>query len=159
MPTEAAGLLLYRINENSLPEVLLVHPGGPFWRNKNNSSWSIPKGHMDDDETDLFQVALREFSEETGFTLDPKDFKFDFLGSVRSKDKRVSVWAFEGNLDPSLIVSNTIMINWPPKTDNKLEIPEIDRGEFFTLEQARLRLVKYQVEIIDMFENFLITKI
>lgn len=152
MPKLAAGLLLFRKRNNGV-EVLLVHPGGPFFKNKDNGSWSIPKGEANAEEKILFEVAKREFCEETGHTIHEADF-FDFLGSVKRKDgKCVSVWAFEGDLDPSMIKSNEISIEWPPKSGKMICIPEVDRCQFFSLDLARKKLVLYQVPILDKFEQ------
>lgn len=149
-----AGLLMYRKGKQC-PEVLLVHPGGPFFRNKDAGVWSLPKGIADDGEMgeQLLEVAKREFEEETD--VKPTGV-FDYLGTIRrsSDDKTVEVWAFEGNCDPAKITSNKILIEWPPRTGKELEIPEVDRANFFTLEHARIKLYPYQAPIIDVFEKY-----
>jgi len=160
MPTPkiAAGLLMYRKCKWG-PEVLLVHPGGPFFKNKDTGVWGLPKGLADNGEVgnQLLEVAKREFEEETG--LKPKG-TFDYLGTIRrSGGKTVEVWAFEGDCDPANITGNTIRIEWPPKSGKELEIPEVDRGAFFTLEEARMKLYPYQVPIISMFEEYLASKL
>jgi predicted NUDIX family NTP pyrophosphohydrolase len=148
----SAGLLMYRTRGGE-PEVLLVHPGGPFWQNKDIGTWSLPKGEQDDHENDFLDVARREFEEETGFRAEGP---FTSLGTVKRKDgKVVHAWAFEGDCDPSKLVSNTIFIDWPPRSGKKLEIPEVDKAEFFSLSQARLKLNPYQVPFIDTFEDAL----
>jgi predicted NUDIX family NTP pyrophosphohydrolase len=146
----SAGLLMYRIRQG-VPEVLLLHPGGPFWKNKDAGVWSIPKGEIDEGESDLLGVAKREFKEETSF-----DAIGDFvpLGMVKRKDgKEVYGWVFEGNCDPKQIKSNTIFIDWPPKSGKKIEIPECDRGEFFSIERAKEKIVSYQLEFIEVFKK------
>jgi len=153
-----AGLLMYR-EGNQGPEVLLVHPGGPFFKNKDAGVWSLPKGLADEGEVgeQLLDVAKREFEEETGVKpVEP----FDYLGSIRrrSDGKTVEVWAFEGDCDPAEATSNKILIEWPPKTGKKLEIPEVDRAAFFTLEQARTKLCPYLAPVIDLFEKYLVSR-
>ncbi len=153
-----AGLLMYRKSEQG-SEVLLVHPGGPFFQNKDAGVWSIPKGLADNGEVgeQLLDVAKREFEEETG--VKPIG-TFDYLGFIcrRSDGKTVEVWTFEGSCDPTKITSNKIQIEWPPKTGKKLEIPEVDRAAFFTLEEARIKLYPYQAPIIDRFEKYVALK-
>lgn len=148
----AAGLLMYRKKEGK-PEVLLVHPGGPFYKNKDEGVWSIPKGECDEGETDLLEVAKREFEEETGFK---PEGEFKPLGKVKNKSgKEVHAWAFEGDWDPEKLVSNVITINWPPVVGKSMEIPEVDRADFFDLETAKKKLVLYQVPIIEAFERLI----
>jgi len=115
-------------------EVFLVHPGGPIWAKKNEGSWTIPKGEYEPDEEPL-GAAKREFLEETGFTT-----RGDFvdLGSIRQKSGKIVVaWAFEGDCDPEGLVSNICEIEWPPRSGKRLEIPEVDKGRWFPMEQAR----------------------
>ena len=153
MPILAAGLLYYRRIGEEI-QVLLVHPGGPYFKNKDDGSWSIPKGEAEVGEDDLFKVAKREFCEETGHTLNEQDFEFVFVGSVKRKGgKTVFIWAFEGDLDERKIQSNMITLEWPPKSGRQIQIPEVDRGDWFSLEQARIKLVPYQVPILDSFEE------
>ena len=149
----SAGLLMYRVKDDKT-EVLLVHPGGPFWQNKDVGVWSIPKGEVDEDESGdnldgLLQVAQREFEEETG--VKPAG-SFDFIGTVEKPGKTVYVWSFLGDCDVAAVKSNMITIDWPPKSGKKLEIPEVDKARFFGLEEAKSKLVSYQVPIIDMFK-------
>lgn len=140
MPKQSAGLLLYRRNEHGL-EVLLVHPGGPFWSKKDHGAWSIPKGEYTDSEDPLV-AAKREFHEETGFTVDGV---FVSLGSVKQAGgKVVSVWAIEGDCDPAELVSNHCEIEWPPRSGRKIEIPEVDRGGWFSLSDAHERILASQ---------------
>jgi len=153
MKKNSAGLLMYRM-KNGKPKVFLMHPGGPFWKNKDEGVWSIPKGEADNGETSeaLLEVAKREFEEETG--IKPVG-EFKYLTSVERKDgkKTVEVWMFEGDCDPEKIKSNTIFIDWPPRSDKKLEIPEVDRGDWFGLEEAKKKINLYQIGIIEAFEN------
>lgn len=158
MSQMGAGLLMYRRGKQG-PEVLLVHPGGPFFKNKDAGVWSLPKGLADNGEVgeQLLDVAKREFEEETG--VKPIG-TFDHLGLIRrrSDGKTVEVWAFEGDCDPANLTSNTIEIEWSPRTGKKLEIPEVDRAAFFTLELARTKLSPYLAPIIDLFEKYLSSK-
>ena len=129
----SAGLLMYRSRQDET-EVFLVHPGGPYWANKDQGAWTIPKGEYDDEE-EPFAAARREFFEETGFTADGEFFS---LGEVRQKSgKLVTAWAFVGDCDPTQLKSNTCEIEWPPKSGTRLQIPEIDRGDWFTMNDAR----------------------
>ncbi len=125
--------MMYRRSGDAL-EVFLVHPGGPFWANREKGAWTIPKGEHGPGESAL-DAARREFKEETGFTAtDP----LIALGSVRQKSgKLVAVWAFEGDCDPDQLISNTCEIEWPPRSGRHMEIPEIDRGRWFNIEQAQ----------------------
>jgi predicted NUDIX family NTP pyrophosphohydrolase len=133
MAKRSAGLLMYRSRQDET-EVFLVHPGGPYWANKDQGSWTIPKGEYDDEE-EPFAAARREFFEETGFTADGEFFS---LGEVRQKSgKLVTAWAFVGDCDPTQLKSNTCEIEWPPKSGTRLQIPEIDRGDWFTMNDAR----------------------
>jgi predicted NUDIX family NTP pyrophosphohydrolase len=132
----SAGILLYR--RTPALEVLLVHPGGPFWAKKDLGAWSIPKGEHDDEE-DALACARREFEEETGTK--PAAGELDDLGSVRQKSgKVVQAWALEGDLDPATIRSNTFTLEWPPRSGRSQEFPEVDRAEWFALEQAAERI-------------------
>jgi predicted NUDIX family NTP pyrophosphohydrolase len=133
MAKRSAGLLMYRLKQDGI-EVFLVHPGGPYWATKDEGAWTIPKGEYDDEE-EPFAAARREFFEETGFTADGE---FHSLGEVRQKSgKLVTAWAFVGDCDPTQLKSNTCEIEWPPKSGKRLQIPEIDRGQWFTMDEAR----------------------
>ena len=146
MPKRSAGILLYRHGPTGA-EVLLVHPGGPFWAKRDLGVWSIPKGEIADDENGL-AAARREFAEETGFAL-PPGAEAVALGSFRqSSAKTVEVWAVEGDADPDTLVSNTFRMEWPPRSGRYREIPEVDRAAWFALAEAERRLVKGQVPII-----------
>jgi predicted NUDIX family NTP pyrophosphohydrolase len=142
----SAGILLYRLADG-LPEVLLVHPGGPFWARKDAGAWSIPKGEHDDAE-DAQACALREFEEETGTALSPRQL-FD-LGSVRLKSgKRVAAWAVEGDLDADAITSNMFELEWPPRSGRLQTFPEVDRAAWFGLDEARERILPAQAPLLD----------
>ena len=146
MAKRSAGLLLYR-ESDSEPEVLLVHPGGPFWAKRDAGAWSIPKGEYEEGE-DPLACALREFEEETGTALSPK--RVTELGSIRQKGgKLVSAWAAEGDLDADAIASNTFTMEWPPRSERMAEFPEIDRAGWFGPAEAREKLVPAQAEFID----------
>ena len=130
----------------SEPEVLLVHPGGPFWMKKDDGAWSIPKGLYEANE-DPLQAARREFAEETGCRADGA---FIELGSFKQPSgKIISAWALEGNFDAGSLRSNTFSMEWPPKSGRMETFPEVDRAEWFTPPVARKKLVKGQIEIID----------
>jgi predicted NUDIX family NTP pyrophosphohydrolase len=142
----SAGILLYRITGGA-PEVLLVHPGGPFWARRDAGVWSIPKGEFDEGE-DPRACALREFEEETGTALPPGELIE--LGSVQQKGgKVVSAWAAEGDLDADSIRSNTFTMEWPPRAGRTAEFPEIDRAGWFGVDAAREKLVALQAEFLD----------
>ena len=155
MAKTGGGLLMYRRKEG-VPEVLLAHPGGPYFQNKNEGFWSVPKGIADKGEAgaQLLDVAKREFTEETGLK---SEGEFIHLGTMRHPGKTVEVWAFEGDCDPSKTTSNTCFIEWPPRSGKRLEIPEVDRTDFFTLEEARHKLEHYQAFAIDALEKYLAT--
>jgi predicted NUDIX family NTP pyrophosphohydrolase len=124
---------MYRWKQDGI-EVFLVHPGGPYWATKDQGAWTIPKGEYDEDE-EPFAAAQREFFEETGFTADGE---FLSLGEVRQRSgKIVTAWAFLGDCDPTQLRSNTCEVEWPPKSGKKLRIPEIDRGRWFAMSDAR----------------------
>jgi predicted NUDIX family NTP pyrophosphohydrolase len=142
----SAGILLYRITGGA-PEVLLVHPGGPFWARKDAGVWSIPKGEYDEGE-DPRACALREFEEETGTALPPGELIE--LGGVKQKGgKVVSAWAAEGDLDADSVRSNTFTMEWPPRSGRTAEFPEIDRAAWFGVDAAREKLVAAQAELLD----------
>ena len=135
---------MYRTREGIL-EVLLVHPGGPFWRNKDAGAWSIPKGEMADDE-DLLEAARREFEEETGCR---PSGSFIPLSPVKQKSgKTVNAWAVEGEIDPTSIKSNTFTMEWPPKSGKHAEFPEVDRAEYFDLPTAKQKINPAQASLL-----------
>ena len=147
MPTRSAGLLVYRRTGGGI-EVLLVHPGGPYWRRKDDGAWSIPKGEHDVDEEPL-DVAIREFREELG--VDPPDTRSAVpLGEHRQPSgKLVTAWAIEGDVDVSDIVSNTFEMEWPPRSGRTAEFPEVDRADWFAVDDARWKLLRGQVVLLD----------
>jgi predicted NUDIX family NTP pyrophosphohydrolase len=148
----SAGILLYRIRDGE-PEVLIVHPGGPFWARKDAGAWSIPKGEHDDDE-DAQACALREFEEETGTALTPAALAD--LGTVRLKSgKLVAAWAVEGDLDADTITSNTFELEWPPRSGRTQEFPEVDRASWFGLDAAREKLNPAQGAFLDRLRDLL----
>ena len=150
LPRRSAGILLYRLSGDA-PEVLLVHPGGPFWARKDAGVWSIPKGEYDETEEPL-ACALREFEEETGTALDPADPVE--LGTVTQKSgKRVIAWAAEGDLDADAVRSNTFSMEWPPRSGSLRSFPEIDRAGWFSLDVAREKLNPAQVAFVDRLEE------
>jgi predicted NUDIX family NTP pyrophosphohydrolase len=145
MPKRSAGLLMYRRRDRGV-EVFLVHPGGPLWAKKDSGAWSIPKGEYSDQE-DSLAAAKREFQEETGFT---PDGSFIDLSEVKqSGGKAVVAWAFEGDCDPTKLKSNTFAMEWPPRSGRQIEVPEIDRGAWFPIGEARTRLLIGQRPFLD----------
>ncbi|HSF18170.1 MAG TPA: NUDIX domain-containing protein [Vicinamibacteria bacterium] len=145
MPKLSAGLLMYRHGKGV--EVFIVHPGGPFFRNKDEGSWSLPKGEIELGG-DALATAQREFREETG--LPAPESGLIPLGEVQQKGgKRILAWAFEGDCNPSAIRSNTFTIEWPPRSGREQAFPEIDRADFFPADVARRKLNPAQSELVD----------
>lgn len=145
----SAGILLFRRSAGRL-EILLAHPGGPFWATRDLGHWTIPKGEVEPGEA-WIDVARREFAEETGLDLEVGDDRP--LGEITQKSgKTVVAWAVEGDLDPARAVSNTFSIEWPPKSGRSQAFPEIDRVEWFEVEEARRRLKPAQVPFIERLE-------
>jgi predicted NUDIX family NTP pyrophosphohydrolase len=141
----SAGLLLFRRRNGEL-EVFLGHPGGPFWVKKDLGAWTIPKGEYEPSEGAL-DAARREFEEETGFKVDGA---FLDLGTVtQGSGKIVSAWAVEGDCDPEKLVSNFCEIEWPPRSRRMIEIPEIDRGAWYSMDEARTKIFTAQVPFLD----------
>lgn len=152
-PPQSAGILLYRKVSNDI-EVFLVHPGGPYFQNKDDGSWSIPKGEFLDDEEALV-AAKREFEEETGQQVNGDFIK---MGTIRQKSgKIVHAWAVEGDIDHETIFSNTCEIEWPPRTGKKLIIPEIDRAAWFAPIAAKQKINPSQAELINRLQLLLVT--
>ncbi|MCX5898185.1 MAG: NUDIX domain-containing protein [Proteobacteria bacterium] len=151
-PTISAGILMYRFQNGKL-QVLLAHPGGPFYKNKDNGFWTIPKGEIAADEVAL-DAAIREFTEETGIT--PQG-DFIFLGSVKQKSgKTVHAWAFAGDWDETEPVkSNTFELEWPPHSGIKQLFPEIDRALFFSVPEALEKINEAQREFIIRLEKLM----
>jgi predicted NUDIX family NTP pyrophosphohydrolase len=147
VPRRSAGIVLHRVRDG-VPEVLLVHPGGPFWAKKDAGAWSIPKGEYEEGE-DPRACALREFEEELGTPL-PPGVELAELGTVKqSAGKVITAFGAAGDLDPEAIRSNTFTVEWPPRSGRMQEFPEVDRAEWFGLEQAREKLNPAQAELLD----------
>jgi predicted NUDIX family NTP pyrophosphohydrolase len=145
----SAGILLYRRREAGV-EVLLVHPGGPFWAKKDDGSWSIPKGEYAAGD-DPLSAAKREFEEETGAAMDAVS-RGDFLPLTPIKQaggKIVTAWSVEGDFDPTLLRSNVFELEWPPKSGRKKEFPEVDRAAWFSPDDARRKLLASQAPLLD----------
>ena len=140
MAKQSAGLLVYRRRRGDI-EVLLVHPGGPFWRNKDLGAWSIPKGEFAQGE-DPLEAAKREFHEETGFNADGNFVPLQPL--KQSSGKTVHAWAVEGDYDPAQVRSNTFQLEWPPKSGKTMEVPEIDRADWFDMHIAGEKILPGQ---------------
>ena len=141
----SAGLLLYRKRAGAL-EVFLVHPGGPFWTKKDAGAWTIPKGEIGEDEDPLV-AARREMAEETGFS---PEGRFIELPPVRQKaGKLVLAWAIEGDCDPAQFRSNLFEMEFPPRSGRMAEFPEVDRGDWFSLGEARGRILEAQMPFLD----------
>jgi predicted NUDIX family NTP pyrophosphohydrolase len=146
-PRRSAGILLFRRAPDGAVEVLLAHPGGPFFAAKDAGHWTVPKGEFEPGES-AWDVARREFLEETGHP--PPDGQPIELGEIRQKGgKLVEAWALEGDLDPATAASNTIDIEFPPRSGRRLTIPEVDRVEWFDPEAARARIKETQIPFID----------
>jgi predicted NUDIX family NTP pyrophosphohydrolase len=144
----SAGILLFRRSDDAV-EVLLVHPGGPFWAKKDLGAWSIPKGLVEEGEEPL-QCALRELEEELGSPFSFPAGELIELGSVRQKaGKLVHCWATEGDFDPATLSSNTFSIEWPPRSGSEREFPEVDRAEWFGLDEARQKIIPAQGDFLD----------
>jgi predicted NUDIX family NTP pyrophosphohydrolase len=149
MPRRSAGLLMYRRKPNKV-EVFLVHPGGPFFAKKDAGAWTIPKGEYLEGESPL-QAAQREFHEETGFTASKP---FLDLGSIEQKGGKIVVaWAFEGDCDPNQLTSNQCEIEWPPRSGRSITIPEVDRGAWFSIPEAKERIKSTQIPLLDRLET------
>jgi predicted NUDIX family NTP pyrophosphohydrolase len=145
MPLHSAGILLFRRNNEQI-ELLLAHPGGPYWKDRDEGAWSIPKGLYNEDEVPL-EAARREFKEETGFEVDGA---FVALGELKQPGgKIVHAWALEKDVDADNIVSNTYAVEWPYKSGRWRRYPEVDRAGWFTVEEARKKILKGQVGFID----------
>jgi len=151
MHKQSAGILLYRNPADSL-EVFLVHPGGPFFKNKDLGSWSIPKGEFLDDEEALI-AARREFKEETGFDVDGEFLK---LKPIKLKSgKTIYAWALQGNVDAAKLVSNTFEIQWPPSSGQMKAFVEIDRGGWFSVTEAKDKINPAQYAFIEELQDLL----
>jgi predicted NUDIX family NTP pyrophosphohydrolase len=144
---ESAGILLYRLAAGG-PEVLLVHPGGPFWSKKDLGAWSIPKGEPDPGE-ELLAAALRELREELGAPPELVVENLLELGSVRQRNKVVHGWAAEADFDPATLDCNTFAMEWPPRSGVEQEFPEVDRADWFGAGAAKEKLIEAQAAFVD----------
>jgi predicted NUDIX family NTP pyrophosphohydrolase len=151
MPKTSAGILLHRLRDGQR-EVLLVHPGGPFWKNKDDGAWTIPKGEVAEGE-DLLAAAQREFEEELG-TKPVGEFRE--LAAVKQKaGKWVHAWAVQGDLDTTTIKSNTFTMEWPPRSGKQAQFPEVDRAAWFPLPEARRKINAAQMPLLEYLESML----
>jgi predicted NUDIX family NTP pyrophosphohydrolase len=149
MAKQSAGILLYRVKTTGL-EVLLVHPGGPFWAKKDAGAWSIPKGEFQEGE-DAIAAARREFAEETGLVAHGALIP---LGHAKQPSgKTVYAWALEGDCDATSFSSNLFTMEWPPRSGQHAEFPEVDRAEWFSVAQAKEKLLKGQVVFLDRLSD------
>lgn len=152
MPKHSAGLLLYRRRDDL--EVFLVHPGGPYWARQDEGAWSIPKGELDPGE-DPLAAALRELGEETGFGVDGP---FLALPTVRQAGgKLVTAFAAEADVDPAALRSATFPLEWPPRSGRHLDVPEVDRGAWVGLPEARAKILRGQLPLLDHLADALLS--
>jgi len=145
---------MYRLVDERM-QVLLVHPGGPFFKNKDDGAWTIPKGEPAAGE-ELLDVAKREFLEETGF--EPAGEYFALQAVKQKGGKTVHAWGFQGDCDPAAINSNTFTMEWPPRSGQQQEFPEVDRAEFFDMETARRKINTAQVALLDELEQIVMAR-
>jgi predicted NUDIX family NTP pyrophosphohydrolase len=149
MARRSAGLLLFRRRNHEL-EVLLIHPGGPLWLKKDEGAWSIPKGEIEDGE-DPLAAARREFNEELG---SPVSGEFIELAPIRqASGKLVHAWALEGDFDPATLTSGLFSMEWPPRSGRQQHFPEVDRAEWFTIGEARRKINKAQIALLDQLSS------
>lgn len=149
MSRRSAGLLIYRLYASGL-EVFLVHPGGPLWAHRDEHAWSLPKGEYSGDEEPL-EAACREFREETGFDV-PPGTPIELTPLRQPSGKLVSAWAVEGDVDAAALNSNLFAMEWPPKSGRQQEFPEVDRGEWFDLVRARVKIAPGQAGFLQQLE-------
>jgi predicted NUDIX family NTP pyrophosphohydrolase len=152
MTKQSAGILMYRLTSAANVEVLIVHPGGPLWRKRDEGAWSIPKGEFHDGE-DILQTAMREFHEELGTRVSGE---FIRLEPIRQKGgKVVHAFAVEGDLDADNIVSNTFALEWPPRSGRTIDVPEVDRAAWYDIPTARQKLNPAQTDFLDQLTKWL----
>ena len=152
MGTRSAGLLLFREAGGDI-EVLLVHPGGPYWVRRDEGAWSIPKGEIAEEE-DPLEAARREFAEETGAAA-PAGDAVPLRPCRQRGGKVVQAWAVRGDFDPAALRSNTFTLEWPPRSGRRIEVPEVDRAAWFTLEAARTRILEGQEPLLRDLEELI----
>jgi predicted NUDIX family NTP pyrophosphohydrolase len=153
MNRKSAGILLFRFVQGT-PEVLLVHPGGPFWVKKDLGAWSIPKGGMEEGES-VLDAAKRELEEETGIKTEGE---FIELNSVKQGNKIIFAWAFQLHTEEEFRMSNSFELEWPPKSGNLKSFPEIDKAEWFNLEEAKIKINKGQIPFIEELSSILMNQ-
>lgn len=154
-PKAAAGLLMFKQVDGIL-KVFIVHPGGPTWADRDIGAWSIPKGEIEEVDGDPFLAAIREFKEETGFE---PNYPYMQLGDITQKSgKMVSAWAFEGDYDPATMKCNEIEVDFPRGSGRMITIPEVDRGDYFTIEDASVKLNPAQVPFLQRLTEILYEK-
>jgi predicted NUDIX family NTP pyrophosphohydrolase len=151
MPKVSAGILLFRHRPAGV-EVMLVHPGGPFWAKKDLGAWSIPKGLVDEGE-DPFAAAKREFLEETGMVVDGE---FVDLGAHKQPGKTIVAWACEGDFDPASLKSNPFSLEWPPRSGRTAEFPEVDQAAWYSIDEAFMKINKGQKPIVAALEALIV---
>lgn len=155
MAAHSAGILLHRGDGEQL-RVLLVHPGGPAWSRRDRGAWSVPKGEYEPQD-DPLSAARREFEEELG--VPPPEGPVEDLGEVRQRaGKRVRAWAIRGELEVDSITSNTVPLEWPPRSGKTIEIPEVDRAEWFSLDDARQKINPGQLPLLERLQRLLAEK-
>lgn len=148
----SAGILMYRLAGDGHLEVLLAHPGGPYFANRDAGDWTIPKGEPDGPEEALLAVGRREFEEETGSPVDPSAPTIQLGSIVQKGGKVVHAWAVQGDLDPALAHSNEFEVEWPPRSGRRQVFPEIDRVAWFGPDEARRRVKATQIPFLDRLE-------
>ncbi len=149
MVKHSAGIVLWRMGEGNAVELLLVHPGGPFWRGKNEHAWSIPKGEFDPEMEHAADCARREFAEELGSEL-PPDAALTELAVIKASGKHIHPFLVRGDFEPSTLRSNTTEIEWPPRSGQTITIPEVDAASWFQLGQAARFLHKGQSRLVEI---------
>lgn len=151
MPQESAGIILYRRRGGEI-EVLLAHPGGPYWRSRDEGAWAIPKGQVEPGE-DAAAAALREFEEELGAK--PRGEAVHLCRIRQKGGKWVDAFAIEGDFDPATLTSNPFQMEWPPRSGRFESFPEVDRAGWFSLPEARVKMLESQLPILDRLEELL----
>jgi predicted NUDIX family NTP pyrophosphohydrolase len=151
MPTISAGILFYRFQNGSW-QVLLIHPGGPFWSKKDEGVWSIPKGEVNKDE-DLFAAAKREVFEELGVKAIAKPVQLN--GLKQKSGKVIYCWAMQQDINTTKITSNMFELEWPPRSGRRVEFPEVDRAEWFDLAKAKTKILPGQLKFVEQLETLI----